>query len=92
MNLYVLLINKKKIILQKFLTDLSASNKRIEDIDHAVKDFTKLGHSQLDMITERQHQIHKMWEHLNWLKSQKEKNLEGALRYKPIFTLNKKIF
>jgi hypothetical protein len=33
------------------------------------------------MITKRQDQIHKMWDHLNWLKSQKEKNLEGALRY-----------
>lgn len=63
------------------MTDLSASNKRIDDIDRAVKDFTKLGHSQLDMITKRQNQIHKMWDHINWLKSQKEKNLEGALRY-----------
>lgn len=33
------------------------------------------------MITKRQDQIHKMWDHLNWLKSQKEKSLEGALRY-----------
>uniref|UniRef100_A0A2H8TMG3 Spectrin beta chain, brain 4 n=1 Tax=Melanaphis sacchari TaxID=742174 RepID=A0A2H8TMG3_9HEMI len=64
---------------EKFLTDLSASNKRIEDIDRAVKDFTKLGHSQLNMITNRQNQIHTMWNHLNWLKAQKEKNLEGAL-------------
>jgi len=22
-----------------------------------------------------------MWDHLNWLKAQKEKSLEGALRY-----------
>lgn len=52
----------------------------MEDIDRAVNDFTKLGHSQLDMITKRQNQIHKMWDHINWLKSQKEKSLEGALR------------
>ncbi|XP_050430131.1 spectrin beta chain, non-erythrocytic 5 isoform X2 [Adelges cooleyi] len=64
---------------EKFLTDLSASNKRVEDIDRGVQEFTKLGHSQLDMITKRQNQIHKLWDHLNWLKAQKEKNLEGAL-------------
>lgn len=67
--------------MQTFLTDLSASHKRVEDIDKTVQDFTKLGHSQLSMITKRQSQIKKMWDNLNWLKSQKEKSLEGALRY-----------
>ncbi|XP_050536729.1 spectrin beta chain, non-erythrocytic 5 isoform X2 [Daktulosphaira vitifoliae] len=64
---------------EKFLTDLSASHKRVEDIDKAVQDFAKLGHSQLNMITKRQNQIKKLWDNLNWLKSQKEKSLEGAL-------------
>jgi spectrin beta len=63
---------------EKFLTDLSASSKRIETIDSAVDDFTKQGHSQLDKIKIRQRQIHQQWNNLNNIKSQKEKNLEGA--------------
>lgn len=63
---------------EKFLTDLSASSKRIESIDSAVEDFVRQGHSQLDKVKARQKQIHQLWSHLNYLKSQKEKNLEGA--------------
>lgn len=63
---------------EKFLTDLSASSKRVESIDSAVEDFVRQGHSQLDKVKARQRQIHQMWDHLNHLKSQKEKNLEGA--------------
>lgn len=63
---------------EKFLTDLSASSKRIESIDAAVEDFVRQGHSQLDKVKARQKQIHQLWSHLNYLKSQKEKNLEGA--------------
>ncbi len=63
---------------EKFLTDLSASSKRIEAIDAAVDDFVRQGHSQLDKVKSRQRQIHQLWDHLNYLKSQKEKNLEGA--------------
>lgn len=63
---------------EKFLTDLSASSKRIEAIDLAVEDFVRQGHSQNDKIKIRQRQIHQLWNHLNHLKSQKEKNLEGA--------------
>lgn len=63
---------------EKFLTDLSASSKRIETLDAAVDDFTRQGHSQLDKIKSRQRQIHQKWDHLNNLKAQKEKNLEGA--------------
>lgn len=63
---------------EKFLTDLSASSKRIEAIDLAVEDFVRQGHSQLDKVKARQRQIHQMWDHLNYLKAQKEKSLEGA--------------
>ncbi|KAJ8678764.1 hypothetical protein QAD02_014551 [Eretmocerus hayati] len=63
---------------EKFLTDLSASGKRVEAIDAAVDDFVKQGHSQLDKVKNRQRHIHQMWDHLNWLKAQKEKSLEGA--------------
>lgn len=50
-------------------------------MDAAVDDFSKRGHSQLEKIESRQKQIHHLWDHLNWLKSQKEKNLEGASRF-----------
>lgn len=63
---------------EKFLTDLSASGKRVEAIDSAVQDFVDQGHSQLDKVKARQKHIHQLWEHLNWLKAQKEKSLEGA--------------
>lgn len=63
---------------EKFLTDLSASSKRIESIDSSVEDFIRQGHSQLDKVKQRQRQIHQQWDNLNKLKSQKEKSLEGA--------------
>lgn len=63
---------------EKFLTDLSASSKRIDAIDQAVNEFSDQGHSQLDKIKARQRQIHQQWKHLNLLKAQKEKSLEGA--------------
>ncbi|XP_012530663.2 spectrin alpha chain isoform X3 [Monomorium pharaonis] len=63
---------------EKFLTDLSASGKRVEAIDAAVDEFIHQGHSQLDKVKARQRHIHQLWDHLNWLKTQKEKSLEGA--------------
>lgn len=63
---------------EQFLTDLSASSKRIETIESAVKDFIRQGHSQLDKVKQRQKQIHQQWNNLNELKAQREKNLEGA--------------
>jgi spectrin beta len=63
---------------EKFLTDLSASGKRVEAIDAAVEDFVEQGHSQLDKVRARQKHIHQLWDHLNWLRAQKEKSLEGA--------------
>ncbi|XP_066955513.1 spectrin beta chain, non-erythrocytic 5 isoform X7 [Macrobrachium rosenbergii] len=63
---------------EKFLTDLSAAGKRIEIIDKMVQDFIASGHSQLEKIKLRQKQIHDQWAHLNRLKQQKERSLEGA--------------
>ena len=71
-------VETSKRKFEKFLTDLSASSKRIEAIDMAVDDFARQGHSQLDKIKIRQRQIHQQWQHLNHLKAQKEKSLEGA--------------
>jgi spectrin beta len=68
-------------LLQKFLTDLSASSKRIKALDTAVEEFVQQGHSQLDKVQARQKHIHQVWDHLNWLKGQKERSLEGASRY-----------
>lgn len=75
LNLFLVLV-----LLQKFLTDLSASSKRIEALDVAVEEFVRQGHSQLDKVRTRQKQIHQLWDHLNWLKGQKERSLEGASR------------
>lgn len=63
---------------ENFVTDLSASSKRIDAIDSAVNDFTRQGHSHLDQIKARQRKIHQKWDKLNKLKFQNEKNLEGA--------------
>ncbi|XP_024085304.1 spectrin alpha chain, non-erythrocytic 1 isoform X3 [Cimex lectularius] len=63
---------------EKFLTDLSASSKRIEALDATVDEFVEQNHSQLDKVRAKQQQIHQMWDHLNWLKAQKDKSLEGA--------------
>lgn len=69
-------IAKRKF--EKFLTDLSAASKRIKGLDASVEEFTRQGHSQLDKIKARQRQIHQLWDQLNHLKAQKEKNLAGA--------------
>ena len=63
---------------EKFLTDLSAASKRIANIDAMVDEFSKNGHSQLGKIKARQKQIHDHWDHLDRLKQQKERSLEGA--------------
>lgn len=63
---------------EKFVTDLSASSKRIEALNDAVEEFVQQGHSQLDKIKARHRQIHQLWDQLNRLKSQKERSLEGA--------------
>lgn len=62
---------------QKFVTDLSASNKRIDALDAEVKEFEKQKHSQIDKVRARQRQIHAAWQRLNKLKAQKERSLQG---------------
>ncbi|KAK7865818.1 hypothetical protein R5R35_001276 [Gryllus longicercus] len=71
-------VESAKRKFEKFLTDLSASSKRIEALDAAVEEFVKQGHSQLDKVRARQRHIHQLWDHLNRLKAQKERSLEGA--------------
>jgi spectrin beta len=68
-------------LLQKFLTDLSANSKHIEALDAAVEEFMQQGHSQLDKVQARKQHIHQLWDHLNWIKGQKERSLEGASKY-----------
>lgn len=63
---------------EKFLTDLSASAKRVEELDNVVEEFAAQGHHHLDKVKARQKQIHQLWNHLNRLKAEKEKSLEGA--------------
>ncbi|XP_053955094.1 spectrin beta chain, non-erythrocytic 5 isoform X2 [Anastrepha ludens] len=71
-------VENAKRKFEKFLTDLSAASKRIEEIDGAVDNFRRQGHSQLDKIIARQRQIHQIWQRLNNAKAQREKSLEGA--------------
>ena len=63
---------------EQFLTDLSAANKRIENVDKMADDLAASGHSQIEKVRSRQKQIHDQWNHLNRLKLQKERSLEGA--------------
>ncbi|KAL7733152.1 hypothetical protein ACLKA6_004671 [Drosophila palustris] len=71
-------VDNAKRKFEKFITDLSAASKRVEEIDGAVDTFRHQGHSQLDKIIARQRQIHQIWQRLNNAKAQREKSLEGA--------------
>ncbi|ALC43340.1 alpha-Spec, partial [Drosophila busckii] len=71
-------VDNAKRKFEKFITDLSAASKRVEQIDGAVDTFRRQGHSQLDKIIARQRQIHQIWQRLNNAKAQREKSLEGA--------------
>lgn len=71
-------IEQAKRLYEKFVTDLSASNKRMESLDAEVKEFEKQRHSQIDKVRARYRQIQAAWDKLNRLKAQKEKSLEGA--------------
>ncbi|KAG1650604.1 Spectrin beta chain, non-erythrocytic 5 [Nymphon striatum] len=63
---------------ENFITDLSASSRRLEDIDLEVGCFAESGHSQMNAILAVQKRVHERWNNLNYLKSEKEKSLEGA--------------
>ncbi|XP_040070142.1 spectrin beta chain, non-erythrocytic 1 [Ixodes scapularis] len=69
-------VRKKKF--ENFVTDLSASKVRLDEIDRKVGEFVENKHSQLDAIRTRSRQIHGRWDRLNQLKQQKERSLEGA--------------
>ncbi|XP_071037774.1 spectrin beta chain [Parasteatoda tepidariorum] len=69
-------VMKKKF--ENFLTDLSATSRRVDEIDGCVDDFVKTKHSQLGAVKSRQNQIHDRWKSLNNLKTDIEKSLEGA--------------
>ncbi|KAL3205248.1 hypothetical protein MRX96_011146 [Rhipicephalus microplus] len=69
-------VRKKKF--ENFLTDMSASKLRMDEIDRQVGEFVQNKHSQLDAIRSRSRQIHSRWDRLNQLRSQKERSLEGA--------------
>ncbi|XP_066150741.1 spectrin beta chain isoform X4 [Euwallacea fornicatus] len=63
---------------EKFVTDLSASTRRMDDLEREVKEFEKQNHSQIDKVRARFRQIQMAWQKLNRLKALKEKSLEGA--------------
>ncbi|XP_076359799.1 spectrin beta chain, non-erythrocytic 5 kst [Tachypleus tridentatus] len=63
---------------EHFLTDLSATSLRVEDVDQMVNEFVHTKHSQIGAIKTRQRQIHDRWNRLNKLKTEKERSLEGA--------------
>ncbi|GFT80923.1 spectrin beta chain, non-erythrocytic 5 [Nephila pilipes] len=67
-----------KKTFENFLTDLSATSRRIEEIDSCVEEFVRTKHSQLGAVKNRQKQIHERWNRLNHLKTEIEKSLEGA--------------
>lgn len=71
-------VDAAKKQFEQFLTDLSAASRRMEIIDKMVQDFIASGHSQLERIKLRHKQIQDQWAHLNRLKQQKERSLEGA--------------
>ncbi|XP_037069817.1 spectrin beta chain, non-erythrocytic 1-like [Pollicipes pollicipes] len=71
-------VEAAKHAFEKFLTDMVAASKRIDTIDEMVAEFVKEKNTQIDKVKQRQRQIHSLWDHLNRLKQQKERSLEGA--------------
>ncbi|KAL1509008.1 hypothetical protein ABEB36_003816 [Hypothenemus hampei] len=63
---------------EKFVTDLSASTKRMDELEREVKEFERQNHSQIDKVRARFRQIQLAWQKLNRLKASREKSLEGA--------------
>ncbi|KAJ8962237.1 hypothetical protein NQ318_018209 [Aromia moschata] len=71
-------VEQAKRKYEKFVTDLSASNKRMDELDANVKEFERQNHSQIDKVRARYRQVQLAWQKLNRLKALKEKSLEGA--------------
>lgn len=57
---------------------MSASTKRMDELELEVKEFEKQNHSQIDKVRAKFRQVQLAWQKLNRLKSSKEKSLEGA--------------
>ncbi|XP_076313686.1 LOW QUALITY PROTEIN: spectrin beta chain, non-erythrocytic 5-like [Tachypleus tridentatus] len=71
-------VEVQKKMFENILTNLSASSRRVEEIDSMVDKFIQDKHSKLSDIRTRQKQIHDRWNRLNRLKTEKERSLEGA--------------
>ncbi|CAG9824099.1 unnamed protein product [Phaedon cochleariae] len=71
-------VEQAKRVYEKFVTDLSASTKRMDELDADVKEFERLRHSQIDKVKARHRQVQGAWQRLNRLKAQKERSLAGA--------------
>lgn len=46
-------------------------------MNEEVREFEKQNHSQIGKVRARQKKVHTAWEHLNKLKAEKERNLQG---------------
>lgn len=56
----------------------------METLDTELEEFKKQNHSQIDKVKERHKQVHAAWQHINTLKNEKERNLEGKYSCKLI--------
>ncbi|XP_063371372.1 spectrin beta chain [Cydia amplana] len=63
---------------EKFVTDLSAASKRLEQIEAAAEELVATAHGQAGKAAARRQQLRQQWDRLLRLKQQKEKSLEGA--------------
>ncbi|XP_041968361.1 spectrin beta chain, non-erythrocytic 2 isoform X3 [Aricia agestis] len=63
---------------EKFVTDLSAASKRLEQISEAAAALAASGHAQGARAAARHAQLKQAWERLLRLKRQRERSLEGA--------------
>ncbi|CAG9789926.1 unnamed protein product [Diatraea saccharalis] len=71
-------VDNAKRKYEKFVTDLSAASKRLEQIDSAAEELVAAKHGQAAKATARRAQLKQQWDRLLRLKLQKERSLEGA--------------
>ncbi|RVE46092.1 hypothetical protein evm_009256 [Chilo suppressalis] len=71
-------VDNAKRKYEKFVTDLSAASKRLEQIDSAAEELVAAKHGQAARATARRQQLKQQWDRLLRLKLQKERSLEGA--------------
>lgn len=70
-------VDQARLKYEKFVSDISANNKRVENIDKEVKEFEKQNHSQIDKVRARHRQISKLWANLTSLLSLKSHTISG---------------